>query len=101
MSLQSYIVIALIVVLIEIPSFLLAKKRMGGINMCLGIGLPKETPVDLLFAEVKSKPSDVGAWMCMPGWYGGAIDNMERYSSVSKCPKSFKCVWAALTEKSV
>ena len=101
MNIQSYIVIALIVVLIGIPSFLLAKKRMGGINMCLGIGLPKEATIDLLFAEVKIKPSDNGVWMCMPGWYGGSIDNMERYSSVSKCPKSFRCVWAALTEKKV
>lgn len=101
MSLQSYIVIALIVVLIGIPSFLLAKKRMEGINMCLGIGLPKEAPISLLFAEVKNKPSDYGVWMCIPGWYSGTIDNMERYSSVSKCPKMFKVVWAALTEKKV
>ena len=101
MSLQSYIVIALIVVLIGIPSFLLAKKRMGGNSLCLGVGLPKEAPISLLFAEVKTKPSDYGVWMCMPGWYCGTIDNMERYSSVSKCPKSFKCVWAALTEKKV
>ena len=79
MTIQSYIVIALIVALIGIPSFLFAKKRKGGNSLCLGVGLPKEAPISLLFAEV--------------------IDNMERYSSVSKCPKSFKCVWAALTEK--
>ena len=101
MNIQSYIVIALIVVLIGIPSFLLAKKRMGGNSLCLGVGLPKEAPISLLFAEVKTKPSDYGVWMCMPGWYCGTIDNMERYSSVPKCPKSFKCVWAALTEKKV
>ena len=101
MNIQSYIVIALIVALIGIPSFLFAKKRKGGNSLCLGVGLPKEAPISLLFAEVKTKPSDYGVWMCMPGWYCGTIDNMERYSSVPKCPKSFKCVWAALTEKKV
>ena len=101
MNIQSYIVIALIVALIGIPSFLFAKKRNGGNSLCLGVGLPKEAPIRLLFAEVKTKPSDYGVWMCMPGWYCGTIDNMERYSSIPKCPKSFKCVWAALTEKKV
>ena len=101
MNIQSYIVIALIVALIGIPSFLFAKKRKGGNSLCLGVGLPKEAPISLLFAEVKTKPSDYGVWMCMPGWYNGAIDNMERYSSVPKCPKMFKVVWAALTEKKV
>ena len=101
MNIQSYIVIALIVALIGIPSFLFAKKRKGGNSLCLGVGLPKEAPIDLLFAEIKTKPSDYGVWMCMPGWYCGTIDNMERYSSVPKCPKMFKGVWAALTEKKV
>ena len=101
MNIQSYIVIALIVALIGIPSFLFAKKRNGGNSLCLGVGLPKEAPIRLLFAEVKTKPSDYGVWMCMPGWYCGTIDNMERYSSIPKCPKSFKCVWAALTGKKV
>lgn len=99
-----YIIVILLIVLCLIPAIVYARKRFdsGKVSVFLGVGVPMEAPVSVLFAIVKEmKSSDFPTQMCSAGWFRGTISDMEHNNFSSQYPQGFYGVWAALTERKV